>query len=168
LQDNLDKNAKLQGLYADPDLTLQNHPGEISDALQANIHADLGGITWNKAIIADFLGHFLTEPKSHVYFDAPDKISLVKFTEKLTKKTIQLHLKSQLLFTQNNFYLNGEKLNVPENLSACMRELADKRYLNTSATGLKHSSAGLQANIHAALGDVLYESYLAGFINFKK
>jgi 50S ribosomal protein L16 3-hydroxylase len=77
----------------------------------------------------------------------------------LTAKTLHLDLKSQLLFTQNNFYLNGEQLTVSAELNACMRELADKRYLNTTA---------LQANIHAALGDVLYESYLTGFINFNK
>jgi 50S ribosomal protein L16 3-hydroxylase len=157
LQDNLDKNTKLQGLYADPDLTLQNHPGEISDALQANIHAALSGITWNKAIIADFLGHFLTEPKAHIYFDAPPAISATKFSKLLAQKSVRLSLKSQLLFTENNFYLNGEKLPVPDDLRTYLRELADKRSLNTPT---------LQPNIHAVLGDVLHDSYCAGFIEF--
>ena len=157
LQDNLAENTNLKGLYSDPNLTLQNHPGEISDALQANIYGALGGIAWNSADIGDFLGHYLSEPKNHVYFDAPDEISLAAFTKKLAKKSIKLNLKSQCLFNKNNFYMNGEKLTVPAILNDCMRELADKRCINTPA---------LQASIHAAAGDALFESYLAGFIEF--
>jgi 50S ribosomal protein L16 3-hydroxylase len=158
LQDKLPDNSNIKGMYTDPDLAVQKHPGEISDALQANIYAALSGMTWNKAIIADFLGHYLSEPKNHVYFDAPDEISQAAFTKKLSKQALKLDLKSQLLFTDNGFYLNGETLAVPAHLNDCMRELADKRYLNTPA---------LEANIHAALGDALCDAYLAGYICFK-
>jgi 50S ribosomal protein L16 3-hydroxylase len=153
LQDNL----SAEGLYADADLTLQNHPAEISDAMIANVSEMLQKITWDKNHVADFLGKYLTEPKLDVVFEPNRKISKTEFTKKLAEKTLCLSLKSQLLFTQNNFYLNGEKLAITKDLSACMRELADKRYLNKPQ---------LQASIHAALGDVLYESYLAGFICF--
>ena len=158
LQDKLPDNNALKGIYSDPHLTMQKHAGEISDALQANIHKALSGITWNSDDIGDFLGHYLSEPKAHVYFDAPDEISLAAFTKKLAKQALKLDLKSQLLFTQNAFYLNGEKLIVPAALSDCMRELADKRCINTPV---------LQPNIHAGLGAVLYDSYLNGFICFK-
>ena len=158
LQDKLPDNNALKGIYSDPHLTMQKHAGEISDALQANIHKALSGIAWNSDDIGDFLGHYLSEPKAHVYFDAPDELSLTAFTKKLAKQALKLDLKSQLLFTQNAFYLNGEKLIVPAALSDCMRELADKRCINTPR---------LQTSIHAGLGDVLHESYLAGFVCFK-
>ncbi len=164
LQDNI--NTK--GLYTDADLQLQNHPAEISDDMVKKVSEMLQRITWDKNNVADFLGNYLTEPKLDVVFEQNRKISKAEFCKQLATKTLHLDLKSQLLFTENNFYLNGEKLAITKDLSARMRELADKRYLNTTATGLKHSSAGLQPNIHAALGDALYESYLAGFINFKK
>jgi 50S ribosomal protein L16 3-hydroxylase len=153
LQDNL--NA--EGLYADADLALQKHPAEISDNMVKKVSEMLQKMTWDKNSVADFLGKYLTEPKLDVVFEPNRKISKAEFSKQLATKTLHLDLKSQLLFTQNNFYLNGEKLAITKDLSACMRELADKRYLNTPQ---------LQASIHAALGDVLYESYLAGFICF--
>jgi 50S ribosomal protein L16 3-hydroxylase len=155
LQDNI----QAEGLYTDADLKLQNHPAEISADMVAKVGEMLQKITWDKNNVADFLGKYLTEPKLDVVFEPNRKMSKTEFTKKLAEKTVCLSLKSQLLFTENNFYLNGEKLAITKDLSACMRELADKRYLNTPK---------LQPSIHAALGDVLYESYLAGFINFKK
>ncbi|MBC7755670.1 MAG: cupin domain-containing protein [Bdellovibrio sp.] len=167
LQDKLPENAGLQGRYTDPNLTVQENAGEISDAFATNIYEALSGITWKNDDIADFLGHYLSEPKAHVYFDAPIEISLAVFTKKLAKtlaenlsenlheKKVQLSLKSQLLFTQNAFYLNGEKLTVPLEIMACMRELADKRCLNGTV---------LPPNSLAVLAEALYEPYLSGFI----
>jgi 50S ribosomal protein L16 3-hydroxylase len=151
LQDKLPENAQLKGMYTDPDLTVPNHAGEISDALQANIYAALQGITWNSDDIADFLGHYLTEPKAHVYFDAPAAISKAAFTKKLATKTLWLSLKS--------FYLNGEPLNVPAELVEIMKQFANKKYIQTPALG---------TNIHAACGEALYDAYLAGYVCFKR
>ena len=154
LQDNL----SVEGLYADADLKLQNHPAEISDAMINKVGEMLQKITWDKNNVADFLGKYLTEPKLDVVFEPNRKLSKAEFTKQLAAKTLHLDLKSQLLFSQNNFYLNGEKLNVPTAFLSELKELADKHSLNI---------IGLQANIHAAAGDVLYEPYLAGFVCFK-
>ncbi len=160
LQDNL----TAEGLYADPDLMLQNHPAEISDEMINKVSAMLKKLTWDKNNIADFLGKYLTEPKLDMVFEPAKKISKAEFSKQLSEKTLQLSLKSQLLFTHNNFYLNGEKLAVPGEIVQYMKELADKRCLNIPAAELKHTSAGLQANIHAVLAETLFESYLAGFL----
>ena len=154
LQDNL----SVEGLYADADLKLQNHPAEISDAMINKVGEMLQKITWDKNNVADFLGKYLTEPKLDVVFEPNRKLSKAEFNKQLAAKTLHLDLKSQLLFSQNNFYLNGEKLNVPTAFLSELKELADKHSLNI---------IGLQANIHAAAGDVLYEPYLAGFVCFK-
>jgi 50S ribosomal protein L16 3-hydroxylase len=154
LQDNMN----VEGLYADADLKLQKHPAEISDDMIAKVSEMLQKITWDKNNVADFLGRYLTEPKLDVVFEPTRKISKAEFIKQLSQKTLHLSLKSQLLFTQNNFYLNGEKLNVPTTILNEMKVLADKRYLN---------SPSLDASIHAVAGDVLYESFLAGFVCFK-
>jgi 50S ribosomal protein L16 3-hydroxylase len=159
LQDKLPQNTKLKGMYTDPDLTMSNHAGEISTALRTNIHKALQGITWNSNDIGDFLGHYLTEPKAHVYFDAPADISQATFSKKLATKTLWLSLKSQLLFTNDNFYLNGEPLNVPAEIVEVMKHFADKKYIETAA---------LEAIIHAACSDALYDAYLAGYVCFKR
>jgi 50S ribosomal protein L16 3-hydroxylase len=154
LQDHL--NA--EGLYADPDLTLQNHPAEISEHMINKVSDMLQKITWDKNSVADFLGKYLTEPKLDVVFKRPRKISKAEFTKQLSQKTLHLSLKSQMLFTDNNFYLNGEKLTVPIKIYANMQDLADQKHLKTPALG---------ANIHAVIGDALHEAYLAGFVCFK-
>ena len=153
LQDNI----SADGLYADADLTLQNHPAEISADMVKKVSATLQKITWDKNYVADFLGKYLTEPKPDVMFEPNKTISIVEFAKKMAKKNLQLSLKSQMLFTQNAFYLNGEKLSVPTELSVCMRELADKRYLATLS---------LPPNTHALLAETLHAHYLAGFIEF--
>ena len=163
LQDNLvEDSLSTEGLYADADLTLQNHPAEISNDLVNKVSQMLQKIMWDNNHVAEFLGQYLTEPKPDVLFEPNNKISIVEFAKKMAKKNLQLSLKSLMLFRQNAFYLNGEKLNVPidlpTDLIACMRELADKRYLVTLS---------LPPNTHAVLAETLHAYYLAGFITFK-
>jgi 50S ribosomal protein L16 3-hydroxylase len=161
LQDTLTQNdSNVQAsLYADADLKLQTHPAAISDEMVAKVDAMLKHIAWNKDSVADFLGRYLTEPKPDVIFTPVRKIALAEFTKQLAKKSLRLDLKSQMLFYADNFYLNGEKLGVPSALTGTMRELADKKHLQTHA---------LEANIHAGLGKVLYDAYLAGFIGLER
>ncbi|MFM9836173.1 MAG: JmjC domain-containing protein [Methylophilaceae bacterium] len=154
LQDNL----QAEGLYADPDLTLQEHAAEISENMLNKVHAMLQKMTWDKENIADFLGKYLTEPRPDVVFEPARKISKPAFAENLAQKKLQLHSKSQMLFHADSFYLNGEKLGVTSAIIAEMRTLADTKSLNTPA---------LSANIHADFSDVLYDAYLAGFIRFE-
>ncbi len=154
----LQDNTQAEGLYTDPDLKLQNHPAEISNKMIAKVSMMLQKITWDKNNIADFLGKYLTEPKLDVVFEPSRKISKTEFSKQLLKKTLHLDLKSQLLFTGDNFYLNGEKLAVTPETYTWMRDFADKRCCTAPA---------LQTNIHAALVEVLYEAYLAGFICLK-
>ncbi len=160
LQDNLSADALyVESLYQDADLTLQKHAAEISDAMIAKVDAALRDIAWNKDNVADFLGKYLTEPKLGVIFEPNRKISKAEFIKQLAQKTLFLSLKSQMLFAQNNFYLNGEKLAVPADIVAIMKEFSDKKILKIAA---------LEANIHAVAGDVLYENFLAGYVCFKR
>ena len=110
-------------------------------------------------------------------FEKNRKISKAEFSKQLATKTLLLNLKSQLLFTHDHFYLNGEKLVVPAEINEAIKHLADKKYLTMSALqpqGLSPQNIPAQAgyscvkpNIHAACSDCLYEAYLAGYICFK-
>ncbi|MES2546958.1 MAG: cupin domain-containing protein [Pseudomonadota bacterium] len=162
LQDSLAANTGTSHaenpLYSDPDLPLQEHPAAISDAMVNKVSTMLQKINWDNNHIADFLGKYLTEPKPDVYFEPAKKLNLQKFTAQLQHKSLMLDLKSQMLFSNDAFYLNGEKLIVSKKLMPCMQELANQRYLN-----LDTQSSELQAQ----LAEVLYESYLAGFIGLE-
>jgi 50S ribosomal protein L16 3-hydroxylase len=155
LQDHL--NA--EGLYTDPDLSLQNHPSEISEGMISKVGEMLQKITWDKQHVADFLGKYLSEPKLDVVFVPNKKISQAEFIKQLAAKTLWLSLKSQLLFTHNNFYLNGEKLTVTTIIYNEIKHLADKKHIDTPA---------LEANIHKACSDALFDAYLAGYVCFKR
>ena len=158
LQDDISADALYaECLYADVDLKLQNHPAEISADMINKVSEILQKITWGNDKVADFLGKYLTEPKLDVVFEPNRKILKTEFIKRLSQKALYLSLKSQLLFTQNNFYLNGERLEVPAEIVALMKEFADNKFLAITP---------MAANIHAAVGDTLFESFFAGFISF--
>ena len=156
LQDNISDSEN--ALYSDPNLQLQNHPAKIDELMINKVSNMLQKITWDSKAVADFLGKYLTEPKPDMYFEPAKKLSLAKFIAQLKQKTITLDLKSQMLFTDNAFYLNGEKLTISDNLIACMQVLANQRYLNI---------ANQTSELQTQLAEVLYESYLAGFIDLE-
>jgi 50S ribosomal protein L16 3-hydroxylase len=155
LQDHIQE----KGFYSDPNLSLQIHPAEISDDMISKVDEMLQKITWDKKHVADFLGKYLSEPKVDVVFAPNKKISKVEFNKQLATKTLWLSLKSQLLFVHDNFYLNGEKLTVPGDIYKEIKYLADYNHLKTDA---------LEANIHDACSDSLYDAYLAGYVCLKR
>ena len=158
LQDNLVFNKASNSLYSDPNLKLQHHCAEISEAMVSQVSNMLQKITWDNDLVTDFLGKYLTEPKPDIYFKPAKKLSLPKFIARLHLETLVLDLKSQMLFTKNAFYLNGEKLVNPQHLNSYLQALADQRYLNISKQTLHDQNQ---------MADVLYEYYLAGYIGFK-
>ncbi|MES2637499.1 MAG: cupin domain-containing protein [Pseudomonadota bacterium] len=158
LQDNLSFVNTQNILYSDPDLTLQKHPAEISDDMINQVREMLQKISWDKQHVADFLGKYLTEPKPDVFFEPADGLSKKQFLKHLQQKTLRLDLKSQLLFTNDVFYLNGEKLQVEDVLIETMQDFANNRYLDKS---------GLSQNLYILLADILFDYYLAGFIFFE-
>ena len=118
------------------------------------VSANLQKIQWSDNVIAEFLGTYLSEPKADVVFEPNKKMSMRHFSEKLAKIGIALDLKSQMLFSANNFYLNGEIaiwVGEPANI---LTKLADKRYIEAS-------------NIQdILLLQQLYDWYIAGYLSF--
>lgn len=153
----LQDNTSAEGLYADPGLSLQQHPAEISDLMVEKVKQILEKITWDKSDVGEFLGRYLTEPKPDVFFEPPRKIMVADFAKKLSKKPLLLNLKSQMLFQQNAFYINGESFAVPTPLIDCIQHLADQRFLDT---------VSLNRIEQQALANTLYEAYIAGYVNF--
>jgi 50S ribosomal protein L16 3-hydroxylase len=101
----------LPGQYADPDLTLQEHPAEISEAMLLQWSTMIAEVQWGKSDIIDFAGKYLTEPKPHVYFHTPDDpVSAQAFAKKLKITGVQLSPQSRLLFHHDHFFINGERV----------------------------------------------------------
>ncbi len=160
MQDKLNQeHLTIAGMYEDADLSLQEHAAEISADMVAKVAEILNKIKWSNTNVADFLGSYLSEPKPDVVFDANKKISLTNFTKSLAKHGITLDLKSQMLFTGNTFYLNGEAVALNGDSAKILTRLADLRTLR--ADDLNNN-----LTTDEALLQQLHEWYLAGFLHF--
>ncbi|MFO7541845.1 MAG: cupin domain-containing protein [Thiobacillus sp.] len=139
LQDTL----KPEGRYADPDLRLQAHPGEISRSMLAQIEGMIARIKWNKHDIAEFAGRYLSEPKPNVFFDGPDApLGRAAFKKQASRSGVMLNPKSRLLFAGGRFFINGEAFTAAADEAAALQQLADTRRLAPPLP------ATLQARLH--------------------
>jgi len=146
----------VDGMYADPDLKTQKHPSEISPAMLKQVEQAIKQVRWDKEDIANFLGCYLSEPKPHIYFDAPEPaLSLKKFTTLTKSKGLTLDLKTQMLCHDKDIFMNGEATSATGKHYKVLRELADRRELTALAIG----------NLSADLIEILYQWYLDGFIH---
>lgn len=120
----------LDGLYADPDLSVPAHSGEIAADMVDQVAAMIAEIRWTRGDVADFLGRHLTEPKPHVFFDPPERpASRARFRQALVRSGFALDARSILLFNAEALYLNGERIEVDDADRAILIELADHRRL---------------------------------------
>lgn len=144
----------LEGLYADPDLALQQNSAEISSRMVDQIERMLAGIRWSRADVEAFVGAYLTEPKSHVFFDPPEEpLSRKRFDTALRARGFALDPRSLLLFSAAGFHLNGEPLEIDAALHDALATLAHRRALPADA--FADAPDGLTA--------LLYDWYENGF-----
>jgi len=103
--------------------------------------------------VRDFLGSYLTEPKAHVFFDPPEKpLGEKRFAAALERRGIRLDARSQLLFADDDFYLNGESVAVARRDRALVRQLADERALAAQSFGPEAAA-------------LLHDWYRCGFVH---
>ncbi|HQR04707.1 MAG: cupin domain-containing protein [Proteobacteria bacterium] len=150
LQERLD----LPGRYADPHLAVQQHPGRISAAMVDQVTDMLDRIRWNRRLVGQFLGGYLTEPKHHVFFDPPEQaLSLSRFTTRAIRHGLRLDLRTRLLYSGRQFYINGESApRLAANDVSWLADFADRRSLPEGLCLGEETWA------------LLYDWYCAGFI----
>jgi 50S ribosomal protein L16 3-hydroxylase len=155
MQDKLNQDLLiLDGIYQDPDLTLQDHPAEISYEMVDKVSVNLRKIEWSNDIIASFLGTYLSDPKADVVFESNKKISTRAFAEKIAKRGISLDLKSQMLFFGNTFFINGESVKFTNESASTLIALADNRRV------------GPETVKDEVLLKLLYDWYISGYLSF--
>ena len=155
----LQMNRELSGRYSDPDLAIQSHPAEINADMVKKVSAILDSLKWNEADVTSFLGQYLSEPKAHIVFERPPKITLQAFSKRLNIDGIKLSYKSQLLKAQDNFYFNGEAIDFDSGAMHLMMRLADNRQLLAE----DFSEVG---QVRENFVGLLLDWYLAGWLIF--
>lgn len=151
LQDNM----TVDGWYTDPDLPLQSNPQEISRGMQQQVQNLLKKITWNPSDIENFLGIYLTEPKTHVFFSRPEPpLSYQKFCRRSAERRFQLDLKNRILTSRDKIFINGEIYKVSP---AAKKSLCKLIYQQNSF---------FCKSVNDEIGKVLYQWYVNGYLQF--
>src|SRR5882672_7518947 len=130
-RDYLRDTDELPGRYADPDLRPSRAAGRIDARLQRRVRQALASIRWDAATIARFIGRFLTEPKPDVVFVRPPRRSRAAFERRIDREGVRLDRKTQLLYDDACYYMNGDDALLPPHDAATLRRLADRRLLTS-------------------------------------
>ncbi|OQW40892.1 MAG: cupin [Proteobacteria bacterium SG_bin4] len=144
------------GRYADPGLQFQTHPSILSSAMLSQVRTILQEIKWDRKDVEDFLGIYLSEPKSHVFFEQPaEPISLRDFIRLVCENGLTLDLKSRMLSGRDQFFINGESISAGAEAYRILVKLADNHELMPTKI------------IDKETAKILYEWYENGYIKLK-
>jgi 50S ribosomal protein L16 3-hydroxylase len=110
-------------------------------------------VKWDDEDIANYLGCYLSEPKPHIFFDAPAKpLTQDRFEQVLHTRGAKLDLKTQMLCHGSTVFINGDAHQVGPGSYRALRELADARSLPVAAKLPREAT------------NLVYQWYLDGFV----
>jgi 50S ribosomal protein L16 3-hydroxylase len=121
---------ELTGRYSDRGLKPTNKPAQINDDLFEKVSTELQRISFSKDDLHIFLGEYLSSPKSSVIFEPLARtVPSKKFVAMLKKAGLKLHRKTRMLYRGKYLFVNGESFLVSGKDLACLKTLADQRFL---------------------------------------
>lgn len=126
-------NGASEPRYTDPDLTVQQHPGEISPAAIAEITRIIQSATADETRIRHWFGRYITEPKNALPDLRPDQpVDAAALLEQLQNRH-SLHRSEYSRFAfladshSTRLYIDGEEIALPDTLGFASALLCDKR-----------------------------------------
>jgi 50S ribosomal protein L16 3-hydroxylase len=149
-------NQAAEALYRDPQQPAVARPAQLPPALVERVGALLAKVRWSEADVSSFVGTWLSEPKSNVVFDPPQRpLDEARFIEQTIKHGFALDRRTILLYDSRSYFLNGE-----QHLLASARKwlpaLADDRRMG----GKRFVTLSHDSSVTA----LLHEWYCAGWI----
>ena len=152
--DHLRDSIAVEGRYADPDLRVPAHPARIDAPLARRFARAIAELRWNAAETARFIGRFLTDPKPDVVFAAPRRAARPAFIRSGQRGGVRLDRRTQLLYDDARYYLNGDDAPLADADRPALQRLADHRALTASEF----------ASLSPAMTDLLYEWHRHGYL----
>lgn len=127
--EELTKPVKLKPevLYRDADQEATPNPAQIPSALLEFAQQAITKAMADPNALARHLGEHLSEPKSNVWFDAPEGAAKLS-----RKRGVKLALQSQMMFDARHIFLNGESWRAAGKDAKLMQKLANQRFLDSS------------------------------------
>ena len=129
--DHLRDSVEVAGRYADPDLRPARAAALIDKRMQRRVARTIAQIRWRPEDIARFLGRYLTEPKPEVVFAPGRHASREPFRRRVIRSGVRLDRRTQLLYDDARYYLNGDDAPLPASSRAALQRLADRRALTS-------------------------------------
>lgn len=124
----------LEGRYADPDLRPTREPARIGAAMREECAAALGDIRWNRASADIFLGCYLTEPKTNVFFAPPLRpLTQHAFAVAAARRGVRLDASTLLLYDGRRVFINGVAIDRPKAGARALERFANARELDAGA-----------------------------------
>ena len=148
--DHLHERGLPDAAYRDPGLRPAARPARIGREMAAFAAAQLRRIRWGRGDVEEFLGRYLSTPKSNVVFKRSSRKVPV-----LSRCKAILDAKTQMLYLGTRFFINGEVLRPRAPQRRALAALADRR----SAPGRSLARAGL--------GSLILEWHRSGYLSLE-
>ncbi|WP_233863129.1 cupin domain-containing protein [Paraburkholderia adhaesiva] len=143
-------------LYRDPDQPAVEHPAQLPPLMVGRVGQVLSKIRWSESDVSSFVGSWLSEPKSNVVFDTPERpLDEVRFAARAAKNGLTLDRRTILLYDSRSYYLNGEQYVLKE-ARKWLPALADSRSMDGKCFVTLSADSSMTALLH--------EWYCAGWI----
>jgi 50S ribosomal protein L16 3-hydroxylase len=145
-----------EGQYGDPGAPPARHPGALPPKLVDHAERTLRAVRWDRGLVRDFAGRYLSEPKAHVFFEPPARpLGRAAFARAAARRGLALDLRTRLLFSGSMFYVNGEAERAAPAAARKLRDLADRRELHAPLDAPR------------AFWDIAHTWYARGFLHLK-
>ncbi|MBJ9683745.1 MULTISPECIES: cupin domain-containing protein [Burkholderia] len=143
-------------LYRDPKQPAVAAPAELPPAMVARVAEIVDAIRWRKRDVAEFLGCYLSEPKSNVVFEPPARpLPEAAFVAQASRRGIRLDRRAALLYNARSYFINGEEGPLEE-AGEWLPELANQRQMEAKRFVTLSRVPSMTALLH--------EWYRAGWI----
>ncbi|WP_323120688.1 cupin domain-containing protein [Burkholderia alba] len=148
--------ARSDALYRDPAQPAVATPAQLPPAMVERVAAIVNSIKWTERDIGEFLGCYLSEPKSNVVFEPPVRqLGEASFTAQAARRGVRLDRKAALLYNARSYFINGEE-NPLGTASKWLPELANTRRMEAKRFVTLSRDPSMTALLH--------EWYRAGWI----
>ncbi|WP_261513258.1 cupin domain-containing protein [Burkholderia multivorans] len=143
-------------LYRDPKQPAVAAPAELPPAMVERVAEIVDAIRWRKRDVAEFLGCYLSEPKSNVVFEPPGRpLSEAAFVAQASRRGVRLDRRAALLYNARSYFINGEEGPLEE-AGEWLPELANQRQMEAKRFVTLSRVPSMTALLH--------EWYRAGWI----
>lgn len=99
--------ATLLHRYQDPQQPATSTPAELPAGLLSFTHELARQLSFSDALIQDFLGQWLTEPKANVVFPMPDELPDL-YSDWPTHGMLRCDRRTRMIYRNGALYINGE------------------------------------------------------------